>query len=87
MKTETGVRNASFINHKKIIGFIKWLQFIALLVRDEGMLTFGEPVKKAWKNIDAIEQKDDDKIKQEKKWVKAVSMFLVPRISFKQDEK
>jgi len=36
-------------------------------VRDEGMLTFGERVKKAWKNIDAIEQKDDAKNKLEKK--------------------
>jgi hypothetical protein len=30
------------------------------------MSTFGERVKKAWKNIDAIKQKDDDKNKQEK---------------------
>jgi hypothetical protein len=31
-------------------------------VRDEGMLTFGERIKQARKNIDAIKQKDDDKI-------------------------
>jgi len=31
------------------------------------MLTFGERVKKAWKNIDAIKQKDDHKNEQEKK--------------------
>ncbi|VVB60484.1 Uncharacterised protein [uncultured archaeon] len=30
------------------------------------MSTFGERVKQAWKNIDAIKQKDDDKSKQEK---------------------
>jgi hypothetical protein len=40
---------------------------MCLLVRDDGMSTFGERVKKSWKNIDAIKQKDDDKIKQEKK--------------------
>ena len=38
-----------------------------LLVRGEGMPTFGERVKQAWKNIDAVKQKDDDKNKQEKK--------------------
>jgi hypothetical protein len=36
-------------------------------VRDDGMLTFGERVKQAWKNIDAIKQKDDDTNEQEKK--------------------
>jgi hypothetical protein len=40
---------------------------MVLLVRDDGMLTFGERVKQAWKNIDAIKQKDDDKNKKEKK--------------------
>jgi hypothetical protein len=30
-------------------------------VRGEGMTPFSERVKKAWKNIDAIKQKDDDK--------------------------
>ena len=39
---------------------------MALLVRGEGMSTFGERVKKAWKNIDAIKQKDDDINKQKK---------------------
>jgi hypothetical protein len=33
---------------------------MALLVRGEGMPTFGERVKKAWKNIDAIKQKDSN---------------------------
>ena len=31
------------------------------------MPTFGQRVKQAWKNINAIKQKDDDKNKQEKK--------------------
>jgi hypothetical protein len=35
-------------------------------VRGDGMLTFGERVKKAWKNIDAIKQTDDNKNKQDK---------------------
>jgi len=29
-----------------------------LLVRDDGMLTFSERVKQAWKNIDEIKPKD-----------------------------
>jgi hypothetical protein len=31
------------------------------------MTTIGQRVKRAWKNIDAIKQKDDDNKKQEKK--------------------
>jgi hypothetical protein len=29
-------------------------------VRGEGMTTFGQRVKKAWKNIDAMKQKDNE---------------------------
>jgi hypothetical protein len=33
---------------------------MALLVRGEGMTTFRERVKKAWKNIDTMKEKDND---------------------------
>ena len=33
---------------------------MALLVRDDGMSTFGERVKKAWKNIDEIKPKNNE---------------------------
>jgi hypothetical protein len=36
-----------------------------LLARGEGMSTFGQRVKKAWKNIDAIKPKDNE-IKEKK---------------------
>jgi len=32
-----------------------------LLVRGKSMVTFGQRVKQAWKNIDAIKQKNIDK--------------------------
>jgi hypothetical protein len=41
-------------------GFIKRLMFMELLVRGEGMSTFGERVKKAWKNINEIKPKNND---------------------------
>jgi hypothetical protein len=65
MKTGPGARNASIVNQKNN-RFYKMITVYVLLVRDDGMLTFGERVKKAWKNIDAIKQKDDDKNKQDK---------------------
>jgi hypothetical protein len=43
------------------IDFIKRLLFMELLVRGEGMPTFGQRVKKAWKNINEIKPKKDEK--------------------------
>ena len=40
---------------------------MVLLVRGEGMVTFGQRVKEAWKNIDTIKTKNNDKNKEEKK--------------------
>ena len=34
--------------------------FMKLLVRDEGMTTFWQRVKKAWKNIDMMKPKNND---------------------------
>jgi hypothetical protein len=34
--------------------------FIELFVRGEGMTTFGQRVKKAWKNIDSMKPKNND---------------------------
>jgi hypothetical protein len=39
---------------------------MGLLVRGEGMSTFGQRVKKAWKNINEIKLKNNDKNEQEK---------------------
>ncbi|VVB59333.1 Uncharacterised protein [uncultured archaeon] len=51
-----------------MIEFIKQLKFKELLARGEGMSTFGQRVKKAWKNIDAMKQKNSDaKQKKDKK--------------------
>jgi len=47
-------------NHYKNRGLIKRLLFIVLLVRGEGMLTFGQRVKKAWKNINEIKSKNNE---------------------------
>ncbi len=33
---------------------------MVLLVRGEGMLTFGQRVKKAWKNINEIKSKNNE---------------------------
>ena len=41
-------------------GFIKRLMFMQLYVRDEGMPTFGQRVKKAWKNINEIRPKNNE---------------------------
>jgi hypothetical protein len=41
-------------------GFIKRLMFMQLYVRGEGMPTFGQRVKLAWKNIDAIKPKNNE---------------------------
>ena len=38
-----------------------------LQVRGEGMTTFGQRVKKAWKNIDEIKPKDNE-IKKKKEY-------------------
>ena len=42
-----------------MIDFIKRSMFIELLVRGEVVSTFGERVKKAWKNINEIKMKDN----------------------------
>jgi hypothetical protein len=34
--------------------------FLGLLVRGEGMTTFGQRVKKAWKNINEIKPKNNE---------------------------
>ena len=41
-------------------GFIKRLMFMKLQVRGEGMPTFGQRVKKAWKNINEIKLKNNE---------------------------
>lgn len=41
--------------------------FKDLFVRGDVMSTFGERVKKAWKNIDEIKKKSDNKNEQVKK--------------------
>jgi len=43
-----------------IAGFIKRLMFMKLQVRGEGMPTFGQRVKKAWKNINEIKLKNNE---------------------------
>ena len=47
------------------VGFLKWLMFMKLWVRGDGMTTFGQRVKKAWKNINEIKPKKDKKMKNE----------------------
>jgi hypothetical protein len=42
--------------------------FMELLARGEGMVTFGQRVKKAWKNIDVIEPKDNEITEKKKRW-------------------
>ena len=58
----SALRSCQCLSDKLVvrIDFIKRLMFIELFVRGEGMTTFGQRVKKAWKNIDAMKPKNND---------------------------
>ena len=66
MKMGTGAKSASSVNHEKNHRFYNLIGVYGFINEGWGMPTFGQRVKQAWKNIEAMKQKDNDKNKQEK---------------------
>ena len=60
MKMGTGMRSVSSVNHEKNHRFYNLIGVYSFVSEGWGMPTFGQRVKKAWKNIEAIKPKDNE---------------------------